>query len=153
MARLQIPEIDVDFILDDTGVPCAHTTDAGVTITGVGILDQPQRLIQDGMTITTLWTLVCKATAFGGLLYGDGITVDGDNYLVREARITNDGVFAELALEKLAPSMAVPGRHPTNDFGLADLNDTDITNPQEGDVLVYDGDSWNNTPDVDGGAP
>ena len=138
MARLQIPSEDTDFILEDTGVPVSHTTDGGETFTGLGILDQPQRLIQDGMVITTLWTLVVEAQVFGGLLYGDGLTVDGDNFLVREAIVTNDGVFAQLSLEKIAPMLSAPGRHPTNDFGLADLNDTNISNPEEGEILVFD---------------
>lgn len=125
-------------MLEDTGVPVSHTTTEGVTFTGLGILDQPQKLISDGMAITTLWTLVCDAITFGGLLYGDPLTVDGDNFVVRESRITNDGIFAEVSLEKLAPDSSAPGRHPTNDFGLADLTDTNIQDPAEGEILVFD---------------
>lgn len=91
------PLSDVDWMLTDTGVPVA--IDGAAT---VGILERPQQLIQDGMVITTEWTLLGKASVLGDLLYGSGITVDGSAFLVREARVLTDGLLCELSLEKVA---------------------------------------------------
>ncbi len=142
------PQSDLDFMLEDTGVPVSSGS-----VIGVGILEQPQRLVQDGYVITTEWTVLARATLFGGLLYGDAFTANGINFVVREARILNDGELCELSLEKLAPDSAAPGRHPTNSFGLADLADVAISDAQEGDLLVNDGERWVNVNDVDGGGP
>lgn len=142
------PLSDVDFMLEDTGVSVA----AG-PISGKGILEQPQRLIQDGYVITTEWTLLARAELFGGLLYGDPLTASGINFVVREARILNDGVLCEVSLEKLAPDTAAPGRHPTNSFGLGDLNDVELTDAEVGDLLVNNGVNWINVNEVDGGGP
>jgi hypothetical protein len=142
------PPTDVDFMLEDTGV----LVSSGV-VSGKGLLEQPQRLIQDGYVITTEWTLLARADQFGGLLYGDALTADGINFLVREARILVDGVLCEISLEKLAPDTAAPGRHPTNSFGLADLADVDLSDPDVGDLLVNNGTNWVNVNEVDGGGP
>ena len=90
------PSSDVDFMLRDTGVP--------VNVDGVdtyGILERPQQLIQDGLVITTEWTLLGTAEDFGDLLYGSGIIVDGSTFLVRESRVLSDGSLCELSLEKI----------------------------------------------------
>lgn len=91
------PLSDIQWMLDDTGV----TVSSGI-ITGKGILEQPQQLIQDGMVITTDWTVLCRADQFGALLYGSGVIIDGSAFLVREAKILTDGVLCELSLEKIA---------------------------------------------------
>lgn len=142
------PLSDVQFMLEDTGVVVSSGA-----ISGKGILEQPQQLIQDGMVISTDWTVICRADQFGGLIYGDPVTAGGNTFILREARVLNDGILCQLSLEKIAPDSAVPGRHPTNTFGLADLTDVDVSNPQVGDLLVNDGEKWVNTPDVDGGGP
>ena len=36
---------------------------------------------------------------FGSLLRGDSITVNGSAYTVREARLIDDGLFVEIALQ------------------------------------------------------
>lgn len=90
------PLSDVEFILEDTGV----VGTAG-SITGIGILERPQQIIQDGMVITTEWKFLAKAAVFGTLLYDSGITIDNINFVVRENRILNDGVLCELSLEKV----------------------------------------------------
>lgn len=142
------PPTDIDWMLNDTGVSVSSGA-----ITGKGILEQPQRLVQDGYVITTEWSLLCLASLFGGLIYGDPITAGGINFMVREARVLVDGALCELSLEKLAPDSSAPGRHPTNEFGLADLTDVQITSAEEGDMLVYDGTHWTDVNEVDGGGP
>jgi hypothetical protein len=130
----------LDVFLADFGVPVV----AG-SISGVGILDMPTQIVADGMVLTSEYALTVKASEFGGLLYGDGITVDGVNYQVREVRKLDDGKFCEISMSKLAPDAVAPGGQP-REFGLDDLADVNLTNPQEGDQLVYDGEEW-----VDGG--
>jgi hypothetical protein len=70
----------------------------------MGILDMPGQVIADGMVINTDYTLTARTADFGSLLYGDGITVDGISYQVREARKLDDGFFSELMLSKIEPS-------------------------------------------------
>jgi hypothetical protein len=142
------PLSDIAFMLEDTG----DIVSAGSS-TGKGILEQPQRLIEDGMVITTEWTVLCLAEQFAGLLYGDPCTVKGINFMVREARILTDGLLCELSLEKIAPDTAVPGRQPTNSFALSDLSDVELSNPNIGDLLVNNGTDWVNVNEVDGGGP
>jgi hypothetical protein len=120
--------------------------DFGVTVTsgavsGVGVLDMPSQIISGDMVLSTDYTLTCRAADFGGLLYGDGITVDGVNYQVRETRKVDDGAFVEIALQRLAPESSAPGQNPAT-FGLNDLTDVDVTGAGAGDVLKYDGNQW-----------
>lgn len=81
--------------LADFGVTCT----AGA-ITSLGILDMPGQVVANGMVITTDYTLTAKAADFGGLLYGDLITVAGVSYSVRENRLLDDGAFCEISLSK-----------------------------------------------------
>ena len=127
--------------LNDFGVSCT----AGA-VTALGILDMPSQIISGDMVLSTDYTLTALAADFGGLLFGDGITVDGVNYQVREVRKLDDGAFVEIALQRLAPSSTAPGANPRT-FGLDDLSDVDLTSPTAGEVLKYDGSKW-----VDGGA-
>lgn len=85
---------DYNLFLEDFGVSCT----AGA-ITAKGILDMPGQVIADGMVITTDYSLLVRTADFGGLLYGDAITVNGINYTVREARKLDDGAFSELLLQ------------------------------------------------------
>ncbi len=85
---------DLSVFLNDFGVTCT----AGA-VTGLGILDMPGQVIADGMVITTDYSLLVRTADFGGLLYGDSITVNGTAYTVREARKLDDGVFSELLLQ------------------------------------------------------
>lgn len=136
---------ELDLFLTDFGVPVS----AGA-VTGVGVLDMPSQVVADGMVLTTDYKLTVKTSVFGGLLYGNGITVDGVNYQVREAMKVDDGNFTELMLTRLAPESSAAGQDP-RDFGLADLTDVNITNAQQGDALIYDGTDWVDTNEIDGG--
>jgi hypothetical protein len=114
-----------------------------------GFLVMPGQVIADGMVVSTDYTLTALADDFGGLLYGDAITVDGINYSVRTSRRIDDGTFVELLLSKLAPDVAAPGSNPADySLKLADLADVDADNSQAGDVLINDGTNW-----VDGDVP
>jgi hypothetical protein len=136
---------ELDLFLTDFGLPVS----AG-GMTGVGVLDMPSQVVADGMVLTTDYKLTVKTSAFGGLLYGDGITVDGVNYQVREAMKVDDGKFTELMLTKLAPDAVAPGGMP-REFSLQDLADVSLTDPQQGDLLVNDGSEWVDTNEIDGG--
>ena len=127
---------DLTFFLNDFGVSCT----AGA-VTALGILDMPGQVILDGMMVNTDYTLTARATDFGGLIYGAAITVNGVNYSVRETRLLDDGAFCEISLQKLAPDSAAPGQSPTQ-FGLADLTDVELTNPEAGEALKFDGTQW-----------
>jgi hypothetical protein len=122
--------------LDDFGV----SVTAGAT-TGVGILDQPGQEILGGMVVVTDYTLTVRSADFGGLLFGDGVTVDGISYQVREGRKVDDGAFTELLLIKLTPDAIAPGSDPHR-FGLTDLADVELTSPAAGEVLKYNGTQW-----------
>jgi hypothetical protein len=137
---------DLAVFLDDFGVSCT----AGA-ITALGILDMPTQVVAGEMVLSTDYTLTCRAADFGGLLYGDSITVDGTNYQVRETRRIDDGKFVEISLLKLAPDIPAPGSDPADyTLKLSDLGDVNADNPQAGDVLVYDGTNWVNEDVIDG---
>lgn len=136
---------DLDLFLADFGV--SVTSGA---VTGVGILDMPTEIVADGVVLTTDYKVTVKTSQFGGLLYGAPVTVDGVNYQVREALKVDDGEFTELMLTRLAPESSAPGQDP-REFGLQDLTDVQLTNAQQGDLLINDGNNWVNTPNVDGG--
>jgi hypothetical protein len=128
--------------------------DFGVTVTsgavsGMGILDMPSQVVADGMVLTTDYKLTVRTSDFGGLLYGDAVTVDGVNYQVREAMKLDDGQFTDLYLTKLAPDAVAPGGQP-REFALADLSDVQMRDPQPGDRLIYDGTNWVDMEDGDG---
>jgi hypothetical protein len=135
---------DLGLFLADFGLPVT----AGA-VTGLGILDMPTQVISDGMVLSTDYTLTAKTADFGGLLYGDGITVDGINYQVREVRKLDDGKMCEISLSKLAPEAVAPGGQP-REFGLGDLADVNLRNPQNGDRLVYKDGQWVDEEDADG---
>ena len=135
---------DLDLFLGDFGVPVT----SGAT-TGMGILDMPSQVVADGMVLTTDYKLTVKSSEFGGLLYGDGVTVDGVNYQVREAMKVDDGKFTELMLTKLAPEVVAVGSSP-REFGLADLADVNLRDPEDGDRLVYKAGQWVDEEESDG---
>lgn len=136
---------NLDLFLLDFGLPVT----AGA-VTGIGILDMPTQVVADGMVLSSDYTLTAKTADFGGLLYGDGVTVDGVNYQVREVRKLDDGQMCEISLTKLAPDAVAPGGQP-REFGLQDLADVNITNAEQGDALIYNGSEWVDTNEIDGG--
>jgi len=87
---------NLDVFLADFGV----SVTAGA-ITGVGLFDMPTQIIADGMVLTSDYTLTAKTSDFGGVSYGDAITVDGTAYQVREVRRLDDGKFCEIGLSKV----------------------------------------------------
>jgi hypothetical protein len=112
--------------------------------TGRGFLMMPGQIIADGMVINTDYTLTALASDFGGLVYGDGILVNGIGYQVRETRSVDDGTMVEILLSKLAATQSVPGSQIAS-LGLSDLNDVALSAPAAGDSLTYNGTDWVNT--------
>jgi hypothetical protein len=129
----------LDAFLADFGVTCT----AGA-ITGTGILDMPGQVLGNGMVLSTDYTLTCKAADFGGLLYGDGILVNGVGYQVKEVRNLDDGAMVEISMSKLAATQSVPGSQIAT-LGLADLGDVSLSAPAAGDSLTFNGTDWVNT--------
>lgn len=127
---------DLDLFLADFGLPVT----AG-SVSGTGILDMPTQVVADGMLLSTDYKLTVRTADFGGLLYGDAITVEGVNYQVREAMKLDDGALTELYLTKLAPDVVAPGGQP-REWTLGDLSDVDVTDAQDGDVLVRENGQW-----------
>jgi hypothetical protein len=125
--------------LSDFGVSCT----AGAT-TALGILDMPGQILMDSMVISTDYTLTAKAADFGGLLYGDGILVNGIGYQVREVRTIDDGAMVEISMSKLAATESVPGSQVAT-LGLSDLSDVALSAPAAGDSLTFNGTEWVNT--------
>jgi hypothetical protein len=137
---------DLTVFLNDFGVSCT----AGA-VSALGILDMPSQIISGEMVLTTDYSLTARTADFGGLLYGDGITVAGVNYQVREVRKLDDGAFCEIGLMKLAPGATAPGGQP-REFSLQDLADVDVTGAQDGDVLVRENGVWVDGQDDNGTA-
>jgi hypothetical protein len=127
---------DLSLFLNDFGV----TATSGA-ISALGILDMPTQVLAGEMVLSTDYSLTARYADFGGLVYGDGITVDGINYQVRETRQLDDGAFVEIGLMKLAPAATAPGGQP-REFGLDDLADVELVSPAAGEVLKYDGTKW-----------
>lgn len=136
---------DLGVFLNDFGVSCT----AGA-VTALGILDMPTQFVSGDMVLSTDYTLTARFADFGGLIYGDPITVNGLNYQVREVRRLDDGAMCEIALTKLSPGQAAPGGQP-REWRLDDLSDVSITNAQQGDMLINDGTNWVDTNTIDGG--
>lgn len=86
---------DLGIFLNDFGVSCT----AGA-VTALGILDMPTQVLAGEMVLSTDYTLTARAADFGGLKYGDSITVAGTAYQVRETRQLDDGAFVEIGLQK-----------------------------------------------------
>lgn len=135
---------DLTAFLADFGVPVISGA-----VSGLGILDMPTEVIENGMVLTTEYLLTARSVDFGGLMYGDEVRVDGVNYQVRASRSIDDGLMVHIALQKLAPDAAAVGRNP-REFGLADLTDVSIRNPEAGDLLVYNGSEWVDMEESDG---
>lgn len=136
---------DLGVFLNDFGVSCT----AGA-VTALGILDMPTQVLAGEMVLSTDYTLTARTADFGGLVYGDAITVGGVAYQVREVRKLDDGMMCELGLSRLSPGATAPGGQP-REFGLGDLADVNITNAQQGDLLINDGTEWVDTNVIDGG--
>jgi hypothetical protein len=86
---------NLDTFLDDFGVTCT----AGA-VTALGILDMPSQVLLSDAILSTDYTLTARASNFGGLKYGDAITVAGTAYTVRETQYIDDGAMVQLGLQK-----------------------------------------------------
>ena len=86
--------------------PTVFLQDFGVAVTfgateGLGILDAPGEYVADGRVITTEYLLKTETSKFGGVTYGDSLTVGGAPYTVREAPLqVDDGAFCLVLLTK-----------------------------------------------------
>lgn len=136
---------DLNVFLNDFGVSCT----AGA-VTALGLLDMPTQVVAGEMVLTTDYTLTARFADFGGLVYGDSITVAGVIYQVREVRQLDDGAFCEIGLMRLSPGQTAPGGQP-REWSLDDLADVNISNAQQGDMLINDGTNWVDTNTIDGG--
>jgi hypothetical protein len=136
---------DLSLFLNDFGVSCT----AGA-VTALGLLDMPTQVVAGEMVLTTDYTLTARFADFGGLVYGDSITVAGVIYQVREVRQLDDGAFCEIGLMRLSPGQTAPGGQP-REWSIGDLADVNISNAQQGDMLINDGTNWVDTNTIDGG--
>ena len=136
---------DLAVFLNDFGVSCT----AGA-VTALGLLDMPTQVVAGEMVLTTDYTLTARFADFGGLVYGDSITVAGLIYQVREVRQLDDGAFCEIGLMRLSPGQTAPGGQP-REWSIGDLADVNISNAQQGDMLINDGTNWVDTNTIDGG--
>ena len=87
---------DLDVFLSDFGQAVIRD---GVSYKG--ILEQPDEIIADGLVMTTDYELTGKTSELGSLVFDDIISVDGDNYKVRQARKIDDGKFCTVSLNKI----------------------------------------------------
>jgi len=92
----------LDPFLADFGVPVT----AGA-VSGLGMLDQNSEMILGGeITVIDLLLTVPTAT-FGGLSYGDLVTVDGTSYKCEtQPQRFDDGAFCRVPLVKSDPDQA-----------------------------------------------
>jgi hypothetical protein len=75
---------------------------AGAT-SGMGILNRNAELVQDGQVISVEYHLTVETALFGGLVYGDVITVGAEQFVVRQApMMIGDGTDCFVLLEKMA---------------------------------------------------
>lgn len=84
-----------------------YLADFGVAVTGpstssgLGILDQPDRIFNDAVgIISTEYLLTIRTSDFPQLKDGDSMTVAGVAYTVREAQKIDDGSFSKVLLSK-----------------------------------------------------
>ena len=87
---------DLDIFLADFGDSVEYQ---GVLYNG--ILEQPDEIVADGLVMTTDYELTGKTSELGSLVFDDIISVDGDNYKVRQARKIDDGKFCLVSLNKI----------------------------------------------------
>ena len=84
---------DLNLFLEDFGVSC--------TAGAISALGMSSQIISGDMVLSTDYTLTARAADFGGLKYGDSITVAAVANTVRETRLIDDGAFVEIGLQKV----------------------------------------------------
>ena len=78
-------------------------------ISGEGILESNAELVSNGNVISVEYVLHNLPTAeFGGLKYGDAVTVDGQSYAVREPMVIGDGRYMLTSLERITTPTTLP---------------------------------------------
>lgn len=83
--------------LEGFGVPVT----AGAT-SGVGILDVDSEVVMGGEVVMIDYLLTVPTQLFGGLNYGDSITVDGNNYKAeQQPMLFDDGALCRVPLAKI----------------------------------------------------
>jgi len=107
---------NLDIFLADFGVSCT----AGA-VTAVGILDMPTEVVAGDMMLSTDYVLTAKSSDFGDLVYNSQITVNGTAFTVRDNRLTGDGMFCELSLQR---SVETPITTSTTAIDGGDVDDT-----------------------------
>lgn len=91
-----IEQIDDNLLLADFGVSIA--TDA---ISGIGILDANSELILQGQVVSVDYSVTCRTELFGGLQYGQLLSVAGETFKVlHEPMRFADGSFCVVPLER-----------------------------------------------------
>jgi hypothetical protein len=88
---------DANVYLADLG----ETVVSGAT-TGLGILDQPGIIEEDGIAVvSTDYRLTCLTSLFGNVVYNTQVTVANVQYRVRDVRQLDDGLFCQIMLSKV----------------------------------------------------
>jgi len=91
---------DLSVFLDLNGFGVPVTAGA---VSGVGILDENSEIALGGEAVFIDYLLIVQTSAFGGLSYGDTITVNGENFKVEHQPMRfDDGAFCKVPLMKVA---------------------------------------------------
>lgn len=85
---------NLDTFLNDFGVPFSFGL-----VSGLCIFDQPDQVLGAGVTISTDYSILAKASDFSGVKRGDTVTVNSVGYIVREPHLLDDGSFIRILLE------------------------------------------------------
>jgi hypothetical protein len=92
-------------------VAFAHLGSVGVTagaVTGEGFLTENSELILGGEVAVVDYLLIVSTDTFGGLGYGDPVTVEGIDYKVEHRPMKfDDGTFCRVPLVRVTPERAV----------------------------------------------
>ena len=88
---------DLNAFFDTPGftVPVVHAS-----TTDVGYFESPDEIVEDGIILTTDYSVLVKASVFASVLQGDSITVDSVAYTVREPMLLDDGKIMRVMLMK-----------------------------------------------------
>jgi len=96
---------DLSVFLDLNGFGVPVTAGA---VSGVGILDQNSEIILGGEATMIDYLLTVRTDQFGGLSYGDAVTVDGAVYKVEmQPQRFDDGAFCRVPLVKGSDNQVV----------------------------------------------
>lgn len=89
-------EENLDDFTEDFGVDATF----GYT-TGKVLFDMPDQALAGGEIISTDYRITFKTGLFSGLAYGSEITVDGQDFTIRDVRMIDDGKFSEASMSKV----------------------------------------------------